>query len=110
MVIMIMVLRIVMALGSNNGNENGSVTDNSTVAESLNIKLQDASGAVISKVQDNSVILVAVQVLNADKGGIANKDVRLSINDTDGLNVTASHHELQRVMMVLLSLKLDSRN
>lgn len=75
--------------GSNNGNENGSVTDNSTVAESLNIKLQDASGAVISKVQDNSVILVAVQVLNADKGGIANKDVRLSINDTDGLNVTA---------------------
>ncbi len=74
---------------SSNNNSNNSSTDSSTVAESIDIKLKDTSGATIQQANDNSVVQIAVQVLNADKGGIANKQVRLAISDSDNLGVTS---------------------
>ncbi len=75
--------------GNSTGNENES-TDNSTqVPESLNISLKDNNGQSVVQVIDNSTVQVAVQVLNADKGGVSGKQVRLSINDTEGLGITS---------------------
>ncbi len=74
---------------SSNNNSNNSSTDSSTVAESIDIKLKDTSGATIQQANDNSVVQIAVQILNADKGGIANKQVRLAISDSDNLGVTS---------------------
>ncbi|MGT2569060.1 hypothetical protein [Acinetobacter ursingii] len=74
---------------SSNNNSNNSSTDSSTVAESIDIQLKDTSGATIQQANDNSVVQIAVQVLNADKGGIANKKVRLAISDSDNLGVTS---------------------
>ena len=74
---------------NNNGGGNNSSTDSSTVAESIDIKLKDVNGTEIQQVNDNSVVQIAVQVLNADKGGISNKQVRLAISDSDKLGVTS---------------------
>ena len=74
---------------NNNTGGNNSSSDSSTVAESLNVSLTDAEGASIVQAQDNSKVLVAVQVLNADKGGIAGKQVKLSIADSGKIGVTS---------------------
>lgn len=84
---------------SSNNNENNtggnqSETDTSKVADSLNIALQDAEGGNLQIAQDNSQIKVAVKVLNADKGGVAGKDVRLSITDSDKLGVESTNSKV----------------
>lgn len=82
--------------GSNNTNEGGSnsgnnaSTDSSKVAESVKVlDLKDASDKTIVNANDNSVVKFSVQVLNKDQGGIADKDVRLSIVDNEKLGVTS---------------------
>lgn len=82
--------------GSNNTNEGGSnsgnnsSTDSSKVAESIKVlDLKDASDKTIVNANDNSVVKFSVQVLNKDQGGIADKDVRLSITDNEKLGVTS---------------------
>ena len=75
--------------GGNNGGGNESTDNTAQVPESLNISLQDSSGQNIVQVVDNSTVQIAVQVLNADKGGISSKNVRLAINDSDKLGVTS---------------------
>ncbi len=55
----------------------------SKVANSLSISLQDIEGKPLQIAQDNSQVKIAVKVLNIDKGGIAGKDVRLSIGGED---------------------------
>ncbi|MBJ9986766.1 Ig-like domain-containing protein [Acinetobacter sp. S40] len=74
---------------NSNGGGNNSSTDSSTVAESIDIKLKDSNGIDLQQANDNSVVQIAVQVLNADKGGIANKQVRLAISDSDNIGVTS---------------------
>lgn len=69
--------------------DNSSETDTSQVAEQLKITLQDISGQEIVQAKDRSKVQVAVKVLNSDKGGIQGKNVRLSIQDDDGLGVTS---------------------
>ena len=59
--------------GGNNGGGNESTDNTAQVPESLNISLQDSSGQNIVQVVDNSTVQIAVQVLNADKGGISSK-------------------------------------
>ena len=75
--------------GGNNGGGNESTDNTAQVPESLNISLQDSSGQNLVQVVDNSTVQIAVQVLNADKGGISSKNVRLAINDSDKLGVTS---------------------
>lgn len=78
--------------GSSPGNNSGgneSTPDSSQVAESLNINLRDSSGESLIQAIDNSNVQITVQVLNADKGGISNKNVRLSINDSENLGITS---------------------
>ncbi|ENX32539.1 hypothetical protein F889_03521 [Acinetobacter colistiniresistens] len=82
--------------GSNNTNEGGSNSgnnssnDSSKVAESIKVlDLKDASDKTIVNANDNSVVKFSVQVLNKDQGGIADKDVRLSITDNEKLGVTS---------------------
>lgn len=74
---------------NNNTGGNGSTTDTKTVVESLNLSLQDANAKPIEIASDNSKILIAVQALNSDKGGVAAKLVNLSIADSDKLGVTS---------------------
>ena len=81
---------------SNSGGDNSSgneSTDNSAqIAESLNVlELKDAAGNTITNANDNSVVKFSVQVLNSDKGGIANKAVRLSISDSEKIGVTSAN-------------------
>lgn len=81
---------------SNSGGDNSSgneSTDNSAqIAESLNVlELKDAAGNTIANANDNSVVKFSVQVLNSDKGGIANKAVRLSISDSEKIGVTSAN-------------------
>ena len=78
---------------NNNGNNTGgnqSETDTTKVAQSLTVTLQDAEGKTLQTAQDNSQVKVAIKVLNADKGGIAGKDIRLSINDADKIGVEST--------------------
>lgn len=72
----------------NSGNE--SETDTSKVAESLTVTLQDTEGKAIQDAQDATKVQIAVKVLNADKGGIADQNVVLNITDTEGLGVTSA--------------------
>lgn len=69
--------------GENTSDNNQSETDTSKVPNSLNITLQDLDGNALQLAQDNSQVRVAVKVLNIDKGGIAGKDIRLSIGGED---------------------------
>lgn len=78
---------------NNNGNNTGgnqSETDTTKVAQSLTVTLQDAEGKTLQTAQDNSQVKVAIKVLNADKGGIAGKDIRLSITDADKIGVEST--------------------
>ncbi len=76
----------------NTGNENNgntSTTDPKQVVQSLGVSLQDADSKPIDVAYDNSKVLVAVQALNSDKGGVASKSVSLSISDSDNIGVTS---------------------
>lgn len=76
--------------GGNNSGGNGSNDNSAQVAESLNVlDLKDAEGKVIVNANDSSVVQFTVQVLNKDSGGIADKDVTLSIQDSEKLGVTS---------------------
>ena len=78
--------------GGNNSTGNESTDNSAEVAESLNVlELKDAAGNVIASANDNSVVKFSVQVLNSDKGGIANKAVRLSISDPENIGVTSAN-------------------
>lgn len=72
------------------GNENESQTDAANIISTLTMAVQDADGKAISEVKDGSKVRVAVKVLNADKGGIADQAVRLNITDTNNIGVTSS--------------------
>ena len=75
---------------TNNGSGgNGSTTDTKTVVESLGFSLQDAEAKPIDITQDNTKVLIPVQALNSDKGGVAGKIINLSIADADKLGVTS---------------------
>ena len=75
----------------NSGGDNTSTTDTSQVATHLNPALQNASGQEIQLAPDNSKVYLAVKALNADNGGIANKNIRLSIaENTFGVTSTNS--------------------
>ena len=75
---------------TNNGSGgNGSTTDTKTVVESLGFSLQDAEAKPIINAQDNTKVLIPVQALNSDKGGVAGKIINLSIADADKLGVTS---------------------
>ncbi|WP_318342408.1 hypothetical protein [Acinetobacter sp. 16] len=74
----------------NNTGGNQSETDTTKVAQSLTVTLQDAEGKTLQTAQDNSQVKVAIKVLNADKGGIAGKDIRLSITDADKIGVEST--------------------
>ena len=74
--------------GTENGG-NGSTTDTKKVVESLGLSLQDAEAKPIDVAYDNSKVLIAVQALNSDKGGVAAKLVNLSIADSEKLGVTS---------------------
>ncbi|WP_104484254.1 hypothetical protein [Acinetobacter indicus] len=63
----------------NSGGDNTSTTDTSQVATHLTRALQNASGQEIQLAPDNSKVYLAVKALNEDNGGIANKNIRLSI-------------------------------
>jgi len=77
--------------GNSNTTPNESTDNSAQVAESINIlDLKDAAGNVIVNANDSSVVKFSVQVLNSDRGGVANKAVRLSITDNDKLGVTSS--------------------
>lgn len=74
--------------GSNNGNNSSS--DTSKIAESIKVlDLKDASNNIVVSANDNSVVKFSVQVLNKDSGGIADKDVTLSITDSEKIGVTS---------------------
>ena len=74
--------------GTGNGG-NGSTTDTKKVVESLGLTLQDAEAKPIEVAYDNSKVLISVQALNSDKGGVAAKLVNLSIADNEKLGVTS---------------------
>lgn len=75
----------------NSGGDNTSTTDTSQVATSLKRVLQNASEQEIQLAPDNSKVYLAVKALNADNGGIANKNIRLSIaENTFGVTSTNS--------------------
>lgn len=74
--------------GTGNGG-NGSTTDTKKVVESLGLTLQSADAKPIEVAYDNSKVLISVQALNSDKGGVAAKLVNLSIADNEKLGVTS---------------------
>ena len=75
----------------NNDGGNTSTPDTSQVATSLTRVLQNASEQEIQLAPDNSKVYLAVKALNADNGGIANKNIRLSIaENTFGVTSTNS--------------------
>ncbi|MFU8926976.1 beta strand repeat-containing protein [Acinetobacter puyangensis] len=69
---------------------NDSTTDVTNTPVSLQTQLQDTNSSVIQLAQDASSVQFAVTVLNSDKGGIAEKDVRLSISDSENIGVTST--------------------
>jgi hypothetical protein len=73
---------------------NGSTTDSKKVVESLGLTLQSADAKPIEVVYDNSKILVSVQALNSDKGGVAAKLINLSIADSENLGVTSKSSQV----------------
>lgn len=76
--------------GSGSDSGNNSSTDSSKVAESIKVlDLKDTSNNVIVNANDNSTVKFSIQVLNKDSGGIADKDVTLSITDSEKLGVTS---------------------
>ena len=77
--------------GGNTNDNNQSETETSNVATHLTRSLQNASGQEIQLAPDNSKVYLAVKALNADNGGIANKNIRLSIaENTFGVTSTNS--------------------
>lgn len=74
----------------NTSDNNQSETDMSNVATHLTRALQNASGQEIQLATDNSKVYLAVKALNADNGGIANKNIRLSIA-TNKFGVTSTN-------------------
>ena len=77
--------------GGNTNDNNQSETETSNVATHLTRALQNASGQEIQLAPDNSKVYLAVKALNADNGGIANKNIRLSIaENTFGVTSTNS--------------------
>lgn len=74
---------------ANNSGGNNSTTDIKTIVESLGFSLQDAEAKTIEIAQDNTKVLIPIQALNSDKGGIAGKIINLSISDTEKLGVTS---------------------
>lgn len=79
--------------GTGNGG-NGSTTDTKKVVESLGLSLQDAEAKQIDVAYDNSKVLISVQALNSDKGGVAAKLVNLSITDSEKLGVTSKSSQV----------------
>ncbi|MFW2174179.1 hypothetical protein ACG95N_11745 [Acinetobacter guillouiae] len=79
--------------GTGNG-DNGSTTDTKKVVESLGLSLQDAEAKPIDVAYDNSKVLISVQALNSDKGGVAAKLVNLSITDSEKLGVTSKSSQV----------------
>ena len=79
--------------GTENGG-NGSTTDTKKVVESLGLSLQDAEAKPIDVAYDNSKVLISVQALNSDKGGVAAKLVNLSITDSEKLGVTSKSSQV----------------
>ena len=79
--------------GTGNGG-NGSTTDTKKVVESLGLSLQDAEAKPIDVAYDNSKVLISVQALNSDKGGVAAKLVNLSITDSEKLGVTSKSSQV----------------
>ena len=79
--------------GTGNGG-NGSTTDTKKVVESLGLSLQDAEAKPIDVAYDNSKVLISVQALNSDKGGVAAKLVNLSIADSEKLGVTSKSSQV----------------
>ena len=79
--------------GTENGG-NGSTTDTKKVVESLRLSLQDAEAKPIDVAYDNSKVLISVQALNSDKGGVAAKLVNLSITDSEKLGVTSKSSQV----------------
>ena len=79
--------------GTENGG-NGSTTDTKKVVESLGLSLQDAEAKPIEVAYDNSKVLISVQALNSDKGGVAAKLVNLSIADSEKLGVTSKSSQV----------------
>ena len=55
----------------------------------MGLSLQDAEAKPIDVAYDNSKVLISVQALNSDKGGVAAKLVNLSIADNEKLGVTS---------------------
>ena len=87
--------------GNGNSGGNDSTTDTSQTAVSLNSKLQNLDGQNLQQASDNSKVRFAVQVLNADNGGISGKNVRLSIAG-NALGVTSTNSLLLvRIMGIL---------
>ena len=76
--------------GNNGNGENTSTPEISSTVESLNISLQDISGNSLVQAIDNSSVKIAIQALNADKGGVAQKKIRLAISDPEKLGVTSA--------------------
>ncbi|KQW98704.1 hypothetical protein ASC84_20560 [Acinetobacter sp. Root1280] len=80
--------------GSTGNGGNGSTTDTKKVVESLGLTLQDAEAKPIEVAFDNSKVLISVQALNSDKGGVAAKLVNLSIADSEKLGVTSKSSQV----------------
>lgn len=76
--------------GGNTNDNNQSETETSNVATHLTRALQNASGQEIQLAPDNSKVYLAVKALNADNGGIANKNIRLTIA-TNKFGVTSTN-------------------
>ncbi|ENX18767.1 hypothetical protein [Acinetobacter sp. CIP 102136] len=93
----------------NTSDNNQSETDTSKVANSLSISLQDIEGKPLQIAQDNSQVKIAVKVLNIDKGGIAGKDVRLSIGGEDlGVESTNSKVSSDENGVALFTLNIPA--
>ena len=75
--------------GSTDGDGNNSTTDTKKVVESLSLGLQNAEAKPIDVAYDNSKVLVSIQALNSDKGGVAAKPISLTITDSEKLGVTS---------------------
>ncbi|WP_287912527.1 hypothetical protein [Acinetobacter sp.] len=73
---------------------NGSTTDPKKVVESLGLSIQNSEAKPIEVAYDNSKILISVQALNRDKGGVADKLINLSIADNENLGVTSKSSQV----------------
>lgn len=78
--------------GNTGGNTEGNNSETNTdqIVDSIEVLgTYDLDGNKISQVTDDSVIEFKVQVLNKNKGGIANKSVTLAIGDSQDVKVTS---------------------